>query len=211
VLSNLAQIPFAFPSSRAAVTAAYKSTYEDYHGFFVKQIFQNSFDAAPEAREILCYMNLPATTDIETVPEVDDWSDVADDDMWVQFPVESWSEKIPESTHTGPKEPQKRPPPALNNNNPVGIFLEQHWTKLQNLIGQCVGVQVNSNPSRNVMEAQQLDDPTTAGGGGGGFFSKEVWHTVDNVIPSYISVMQPLLDSIERLIEEFNMNDPTKI
>lgn len=46
-----------FASSRDAIGAAYKSVYDQYHGWAVQKIFSYSFQAAPEAEVVLRHMN----------------------------------------------------------------------------------------------------------------------------------------------------------
>jgi hypothetical protein len=52
----ISKVPTAFPSFKIAVRSAYDRVYGDYHGFFLKQIFWNSFKSAPEASVILKFM-----------------------------------------------------------------------------------------------------------------------------------------------------------
>lgn len=226
LFDNIAQIPYRFDGSKSAVTAAYQATYHAYHGFFVKQIFQSSFEAAPDAQTILQYMNLPASlsTDTETVAEDHEWSDIEedgdaggpvseDDDAWVQLPVDETDEASPQaerdaSTEVTGEAATYLPPAEMSNPlESIGGLLEEHMAKLQKFVGQCIGVQVDSNPHRNVMEAQV-----------GGLFvneqvcaKNEAMHTVSNVIPTYLAVLQPVLETLDRMLHELNMNDPTKI
>lgn len=46
-----------FPSMKDAVSDAYKAVYDKYHGWAVQKIFNYSFQAAPDATEILRHMN----------------------------------------------------------------------------------------------------------------------------------------------------------
>lgn len=46
-----------FPSMKDAVSDAYKAVYNQYHGWAVQKIFNYSFQAAPDATEILRHMN----------------------------------------------------------------------------------------------------------------------------------------------------------
>jgi hypothetical protein len=237
LFDNLARIPYHFATSRSAVTAAYEATYRPYHGFIVRNIFQSSFEAAPDADTILRFMELP-NLDAITVAEDQEWSDLYEgaddarkendeDDGWVQLPVEDpkddsllysnsaleQSYKIRDRSFPGAQlAPSAQLPTPLDH---VGRFVEEQRSKLQRLMGQCVGFQADGNPNRNVMEAtgvvgsssfaMRSSDPR------GDDSKDQNLHTVANVIPSYLAVLQPLLAKLERLIDEFNMNDPTKI
>lgn len=46
-----------FPSMKDAVSDAYKAVYDKYHGWAVQKLFNYSFQAAPDATEILLHMN----------------------------------------------------------------------------------------------------------------------------------------------------------
>jgi hypothetical protein len=108
IFSNTMAVPILFPTSKAALTAAYKQVYDDYHGFFVKAIFQNSFEAAPEPEAVFHFMSLPSLSDNDdtTVP-----SSVEEEDecgSWVQFPVdteplpdhhEDWNNELEDNPH----------------------------------------------------------------------------------------------------------------
>jgi Glycolipid transfer protein (GLTP) len=229
LFDNISKIPYHFADNKSAVTAAYQATYHAYHGFFVKQIFQSSFEAAPDAQTILQYMNIPASlsSDTETtIAEDHEWSDIeeddgdagialqGDDDAWVQLPVDETVDATPSARRGASIGNQREAAtymPAAETSNPfetIGGLLEEHMNKLQKFVGQCVGAQVDSNPHRNVMEAQvgpslMLEQQACA--------SNEAMHTVSNVIPTYLVVLQPLLDALDQMLHELNMNDPTKI
>jgi hypothetical protein len=213
------------------VTAAYEATYRPYHGFIVRNIFQSSFEAAPDADSILRFMELPSL-DGGTVSEDQEWSDLdedsdqsrndnEEDDGWVQLPVEEpkddsqpFSCSTAEPSRSAVDRPLRgaRLQPSAEFPTPldhVGSFVEEHWSKLQKLVGQCVGFQADGDPYRNVMEATGVVgssfDPS------GDSSKDENLHTVANVIPSFLAVLQPLLTQLDKLIDELNMNDPTKI
>jgi len=57
IFTNVIKVPKQYGSTRAAVSAAYNEVYDKFHGWAVQKIFNYSFQAAPEGREIYNYMN----------------------------------------------------------------------------------------------------------------------------------------------------------
>jgi hypothetical protein len=53
IFANTLEIPKTFPTTKAAVTAAYQDAYGAYHSWPIQQMFQQSFRAAPELHDIL--------------------------------------------------------------------------------------------------------------------------------------------------------------
>jgi hypothetical protein len=241
IFSNTKGIPILFPTSKAALTAAYKQVYDDYHGFFVRAIFQNSFEAAPEPEVVFHFMSLPSLKygDDLTEPssgeeedECDSWvqfpldaeplahhedcndelgknpleqfgnhdlsepsSDEEDDefDSWVQFPVnteplthhEDWSDGL-----------EKNPLEQLGNH-----FVSE-WDKIGRFWDQCRGTNMTHHPSRNAMFVGSMDKTP---------ISTQASKTSQDDIPSYMNILQPFLLGLDGLIDEMDINDPTKV
>jgi hypothetical protein len=57
IFSNMMEVPSTYPNTNAAVAAAYKEVYNQYHGWAVQKIFNYSFQAAPQAEVIMRFMN----------------------------------------------------------------------------------------------------------------------------------------------------------
>jgi len=57
IFSNMMEVPSTYPNTNAAVAAAYKEVYDQYHGWAVQKIFNYSFQAAPQAEVIMRFMN----------------------------------------------------------------------------------------------------------------------------------------------------------
>ena len=57
LFENVLQVPNKFDTTPEAVTAAYMTVYDQFHGWTVQKIFNYSFQAAPAAREIYKFMN----------------------------------------------------------------------------------------------------------------------------------------------------------
>jgi hypothetical protein len=117
IFSNTMEVPILFPTSKAALTAAYQQVYDDYHGFFVKAIFQNSFEAAPEPEVVFHFMSLPSLSDNDdlTVPSSVDEEDECG--SWVQFPVDA--EPLPHHHEDWHKELEDNPSEQFGNHDPT--------------------------------------------------------------------------------------------
>ena len=217
IFANLVQVPYGFPTSRDAILAAYRFVYEDYHGFFVKQIFQNSFEAAPKAQEVIDFMHVPIEEpgycSIDTPNQKDgSWVNIPHD-LAKQASFGSSSASSSSSTSSIVQGLESEHEPNLFEE--IGNFLVDEWQKL---FAQCAGIQMQNEPSRNVMhstvpaEDSVVDQPTNTS------FALvqddpfgSIGIVVRDVIPSYLTAMQPILANLEDLIENLNMNDPTKV
>jgi hypothetical protein len=242
IFSNTMEVPILFPTSKAALTAAYKQVYDDYHGFFVKAIFQNSFEAAPDPEVVFHFMSLPSLSDNDdlTVP-----SSVEEEDecgSWVQCPVDTeplpphhkdWNAKLEDNPHEqfgdhNPAEPSSDEKydefdswvqfpvdtePLIYREiwtedlekNPLeqfGDHLLSELDKMGRFWDQCRGVNMTQHPSRNVFHVGSMH--TTP-------ISTEAAKASQDDIPSYMNILQPFLLGLDGLIEEMDINDPTKV
>lgn len=213
MFENIIQIPIAFPNSKAAAKAAYKSTYEAYHGFFVRQIFLSSCDATPDVEEILRVVSVHNSRngDVDGEEETQLEGMVYSDDESDDF---SWYEASADEVEQPPMNisstPDESTEPQVQKPNVVeevwGHFIGE-WTKIHGFISQCVGNQVQIHPSRNAMRLCKPSDMLL----NKQYSSSDVSMAANDAIPSYLEVMSPLLTSIQRRINELNMNDPSKV
>lgn len=194
IFTNTIQIPILFPTSKAAVTAAYKQVYDNYHGFFVKAIFQNSFDAAPEHDVILNFMSIPNMLDDDALTEPSSGEDDDECDSWVQIPVDAEPSRHHEQWT---EEPTKNPLEEFGNH------LTLEWAKFQGFWDQCGGANMNRQPSRNAMHVGCTNEMKP--------ISEQASRAVQDDIPSYMNILRPFLLGLDGLIDEMNINDPTKV
>lgn len=199
LFENGLQVPYAFSDSKAAITAAYKATYDNYHGFFVRQIFQNAFEAAPDAQVIYQFMSRSSDPGNDLV-EAEDQIGLDDENnnsnsksFWIQFPVDDFK---------GGEDARDFPPPVKEHQiHPVHQFVH-------NLFSHCVGIEGDSQSSRDIMrtvpdrQESVMSDSSSI---------KQIGSTVEIDIPAYLSVVQPIVSELSELISCFNMNDPTKV
>ena len=205
VFENITQVPCVFASAKMAVLAAYEVTYSDYHGFLVKKIFQNSFDAAPDANSILAHMSLPSgdsscdcheETATEATSDDDDHNSIEDsvdvDESMIHLLV----------LRMTPQNPFEH----------LAQHIKQEWTKLDRFMSQCKGYHLDPDPSRNVLDTPSLNfiENSSALAKRASVKTSASIQTAEEEIHSFISVADPFLNGLEKMILEFNMNDPSK-
>lgn len=221
VFANLSQVPVAYPDAKSAVLAAYQSTYENYHGFLVRNVFQSSFDAAPPADTILEFMNLPSkmTAKESKLPPDDITEADGDESSCGPFPVEASQEPLvhDEQRHASsfqkhqplhdPKKKTTTTTTSLQRSNPlhdVGQHLKNELVKLTDFFGQCTGHPRNESHDRSRDILNDLDagddDATPA-----------ATRAQRDDLADFVTCMQEILMELNRLITEFNMSDPSKV
>jgi hypothetical protein len=194
IFGNSLEIPFHFPDAKAAARAAYEQVYSPYHGFLVRQIFQSSFDAAPSFREILQHMNAPRGKSLERIASTFNFIDEdAEGDTWIQFPVEKESIRpipiLPRSEHS---------------NNPFLDFIGNAIRENVIKIGQCMGLDARPHPSLNAMASVKESSAFLA--------SENLDNAIiTNDVSNFLFVMRPFLHSLDILIQELKMNDPSRV
>jgi hypothetical protein len=196
VFENTTQVNGAFPDTKSAVTDAYKATYDKYHGFFVRQLFQSSFEAAPSAKEIFQFMNLARVEDDDHDTAT---TDSDDDSCWIQLPVESEPfEDLPVNEQCLSKQKQLQ----QQQQHPLGQVLSE----VHRILLQCTGKQVTNDErsGRNLLHcANHIMDPVK--------WIETTARQDDYDVPSYRAVLRPLIQTLDDLIVDFNMNDPTRV
>ena len=206
VFENITQVPFVYPSANMAVLAAYEATYSKYHGFLVKTIFQNSFDAAPGADTLLAHMSLPSgdgnvdcqqETATEAMSEDDDYS-----------LIES-SVDLNEPSKEGPTKSKKSP---MNPFDQVAQLFMKEWMKLERFMSQCTGNHIEEDPSRNLLDTRSLNfvENSTALARKSSSATLISIQSAEVEIHSFIALAEPFLRGLETMIEDLNMNDPSK-
>jgi Glycolipid transfer protein (GLTP) len=184
VFFNTEQVPRTFPTGEAAVSAAYKFVYEDYHGFFVKQIFQNSFRAAPDANVILDFMDLPRQKNCNrtacTGSHPATLNGIGSNHVKEEVVRDSLSAMEKLVAHIG-----------------------SEWAKIHGFMSQCQGQSPGVRASTNVVcliaTPSPLANPLLVNACG------------RSDISAFLQVVNPLIAGLQALIMKCNVNDPTKV
>jgi hypothetical protein len=184
-----------FATGKDAVAAAYDFVYDKYHGFFVKQIFKRSFDAAPGADEILSHMNRSYA--------ILQRSDSNDSDGLTEAMTSDDDSIAPSADDTVALHPSSM-------KNPLDLFVDHiagEWMKLERFVSQCNGAHADPNKSRDLLTTSSVGDlanvPTITERSASAAAAEEE-------IPSFIAAIHPVLRGLDKMINQFNMNDPSK-
>ena len=207
VFQNTLDIPVTFPNAKEGALAAYKEVYEAYHGWAVKQVFQHSLGGTPPVEDIWRQMQPPER------PAEDDCTKVK---------IESSQAKrihiprLPDvSEETLPLDGANEFVFALDS---FGRHVASEWNKMlrhfncvsddehrhSNLILSRESL-VNMNALDKSILLEPITHQTHVRGGNDHLFS------VKDNIRCHTRHMMPMLEDISKLIDEFHMNDPTKV
>eukprot|EP00534_Pseudo-nitzschia_fraudulenta_P006549 CAMPEP_0201187210 /NCGR_PEP_ID=MMETSP0851-20130426/132902_1 /ASSEMBLY_ACC=CAM_ASM_000631 /TAXON_ID=183588 /ORGANISM="Pseudo-nitzschia fraudulenta, Strain WWA7" /LENGTH=708 /DNA_ID=CAMNT_0047472645 /DNA_START=152 /DNA_END=2278 /DNA_ORIENTATION=+ len=232
VFNNVLDVPTRFESSRAAVQAAYDEVYGDLHGWAVQKIFSYSFQAAPEGIEIYKYMNphrleevqLEAKSKIMGMPlgQKRKFGGLGQLD---NNPIGKFGR------HIG-KELNKIANNVGNEWDKLSHNVVNEWDKVAGNIGQLFGQQRQQQDNRvkkrrqpliaeNIGEAvaDEMDESVITDEDSLAtrelemetYIRKEMTIDAYDHIKAYLEIVDPLLDDLSTLIDEFNMDDPTKV
>lgn len=212
IFSNLRQTPFLFPDSKSANHAAYHATYDKYHGFFTRQIFQATFDVAPRGDVIMEHMNLKAPEDLYCVENLTQAESMEaeslnesgneQEETWIHLDLEV-TERQPNKDYG--LEPhrfvdiQVRPKPQ----HPLERFGNHIQVEWNRMISQCAGVTEQPPGLNNSLHQHVICDQPLR--------RQASFKLADMQFCSFIDFMQPLLNDLQNMMEELNMNDPSRV
>jgi len=216
IFNNVLDVPSRFDSSRAAVQAAYDEVYGDLHGWAIQKIFNYSFQAAPEGIAIYKYMNPHRLKDVQQEAKAKILGTSVEKKRKFRAPFNLGKlENTPIgkfSRHIG------------NEWNKMACNVVNEWEKLSDNvagnIGQLFGQQRQEEASRTKNDCAALTaelDPAIVSDEADKelemekYISQEMRKDAYDHIKAYLQVVDPLLDDLDALIDEFNMDDPTKV
>lgn len=189
LFANILHVPDRFPSTKAAISAAYSEVYDRFHGWAVQKIFNYSFQAAPEAEVVYKFMNPHRLKEVVAAAK--------------QSNGQSHSPHCLLATE--------------NDMNPLerfGNHIGKEWDKLTVSVSQLFGaparaveMEMRGGSDCSNMEEQQgrtAEDQEQ-------FIVQEMTKDAYQHINSYLTVAQPLLEDLAALFDAHNMDDPTKV
>lgn len=232
IFNNVLDVPSRFDSSRAAVQAAYDEVYGDLHGWAVQKIFSYSFQAAPEGIEIYKYMNHHRLQEVhaEVRSELMKTSGERRERL-SSNPLERFGR------HVG-KEWDKLVSNVVNEWDKLSDNVVNEFEKVTGNIGQLFGQprrqhehkpnkkrrlsggEDNNGPTIVLPTADTPEDLSMANDEDilaarelemENFINQEMRKDAYDHIKAYLEVVDPLLEDLTDLIDEFNMDDPTKV
>jgi hypothetical protein len=220
--ANTLQIPAVYPSSKDAGGAAYREVYESCHGWAVKQIFQNSFGASPSVEAIWKAM-VPPKKPFKASSVKASSASTKDSPRRPRGPGRKLSDVSEDTFPLDGERPENEIIVALDN---FGKHITGEWNKLLNNFN-CVTDEEHKQANLVACAESFLDIQ----GGASTSFDSVDDNVDDNVveqqvriagasaspvdkvkreIEEHIQEMWPIVGELSGLIEELNMNDPTK-
>jgi hypothetical protein len=194
-------------SMKNAVGAAYAQVYDQYHGWAVQKIFNYSFQAAPEAEEILRHMNPRRLQELMS---------------------EQSRPKRRTSTTSNTMNDTRSPDNLVDdnsnnhNNNIIGQVIDHiggEWDKLSYNVVKIFNKDVE--PPLSMIRAEQRNRD---GSSSPDIVSSSSSSSIDEVyvtnemvkdahlqIQLYLQRIQPILQSIQFIFQDLNMDDPTRV
>jgi hypothetical protein len=183
IFGNVLKIPNKFPSTPAAVTAAYEQVYDKIHGWAVQKIFNYSFQSAPDSEVIYRHMN--------------------------PHRLKELTAKAQKMNMSG--SPNEMGSSEKTDDNPIGAFFNHiggEWDKFASSVVQIFDQnRLAAEMTRGVgaHSIGALSDEAE------NFITREMVNDAHQNIAVHIGVAQPLLDDLAQLFDELNMDDPTRV
>lgn len=203
--SNSLQTPLLFPTPKDAAMAAYHEVYDRFHGWAVKQVFNHSFGGSPPLEKIWKAMDPPqplnaSKQDTQRSPrlermlsEISEDSEASEDNKILmaledfgKHIVCKWDEFLGLFNCVSDEE---RKQDARNL-----ILSSESHVNLNAAVTSAMGIFESSDPPQSI-ESSAIDPIDKAKKGASEF----------------VAEMQPLLKDLSGLVNELNMDDPSKV
>ena len=221
IFENILKVPNNYDSSIEAVQAAYDDVYGDLHGWAIQKIFSYSFQAAPEETEIYKHMNPRRLEEVQQEARAKILGIAVPRKRKASNFFLSKLEHTPIgklSRHVG-NEWNKVACNVGNEWDKVTGNIGHEWDKVTSHVGQLFGHDhkpldkrqphwndcsaLNADPVDADLVSKELEIEN--------FVCQEMKEDAYEHIRAYLEVIDPLLDDLTHLIDEFNMDDPTKV
>jgi Glycolipid transfer protein (GLTP) len=181
LFANVIQVPGRFDTARDAISAAYQEVYDRYHGWAVQKIFTYSFQAAPDTSEVYKVMN----------PER--------------------LKEVVNAAHNLRQDEYSTEKRTRHSENPIerlGRHMGREWEKMIGSLGHLFG-QRRSLGIESVRGGSDLGNTISLQFEA--FVNEQMARDAHEHIEAYLEVAKPILGDLAALMEEFNMDDPTKV
>jgi hypothetical protein len=207
--ANSLEVPLRFLTPKDAAIGAYKEVYDDHHGWAVKQIFFHSFGGSPPLEKIFKSMDPPQrlprdkTDALEPIPQRK-LSDVSEDDEenedneflmaleeFGKVIVDKWDDALRLFNCLSDDE---KPHSSINN-----VLSSESHLRMYGLDT----IVEDANPADSSSTSSKMDKDLSS------FAS--VIEQVKAGSAEFVAEIRPLVSDLGGLIDEFNMNDPSKV
>jgi len=210
-LNSLA-FPFRFDSVKDAMSAAYKEVYDEYHGWAIKQVFLHSFAGSPPVEKIWEAMEPP--------------EQVLKDESNFEGCSQKRYQNVPQRTLSDVSEEEEDPDNeflmALEN---FGHQVADKWLDLLGLFNCLSDEEKKKRRAQNLIlssesfvNLNEIEDslikvmrsPGTA-------YDENDKKPVDKIeqvkagTAAFVEELRPLLQELSDVLDELNMNDPSRV
>jgi len=190
IFNNILKIPRTFPDANAAVSAAYSEVYGKYHGWTVQKIFNYSFQAAPDVREIYKFMNPFHLHHVKSIART-------------ITPVDGSVERMDSGDSNNEKYSANKAA-TMNPLEQIVKHLGAEWDKLVGFFGGNGGVgevNIRGGDQGEGLQGAELE----------AFVVDNMTKKAHEHIEHYLETANPLLRDLAGLFDDLNMEDPTKV
>jgi hypothetical protein len=222
-LSNSLEVPECYPTAKDAAWAAYRTVYDEYHGWAVKQIFSHSFGGSPPLDEIWLSIDPPKDMPKNRKQSGNSKPRHHQNKLCSQVPFDipperTLSDVTDKSSDDGLKEDNEFLI-ALDNLN-HGIA--EKWGDILRLFN-CGGEEkrkrkddliLSSESHFNLAELIQTNANSTIAGTASPSQTPVPTNPIEKSkqeTEDFTREISPIVADLSEMIDEFNMNDPAKV
>lgn len=203
LFANTLQVPYTFATTQAGFLAAYSEVYDLYHGWAIKQIFSQSFGGSPPLNEIFLQMHPPDCQHHE-----DNNHDCGRS----------------HSSFSNSEEGEGLDNEFLAAIESFGKQMARKWDDLLRFFNCVDDDDERQNTHNLIMSSESYLDMTNFGGSylsvlqecpsqdsGESPIASDPLEEVKLGLSEFVNETRPLIDDVSKLIEEFKMNDPSRV
>lgn len=203
LFANTLQVPYTFATTQAGFVAAYSEVYDLYHGWAIKQIFSQSFGGSPPVNEIFLQMH-PSVFQLN-------------------------EHNTHDCTHSHYSFSNSEEGEGLDNEflaaiESFGKQVARKWDDLLRFFNCVDDDDERQNTHNLIMSSESYLDMKSFGGtylsvlqecpsqdSGESPIASDPLEEVKLGLLEFVNETRPLVDDINKLIEEFKMNDPSRV
>jgi hypothetical protein len=204
IFRNFLKVPTEFPNAKEAVKAAYQEVYEKYHNWAMKQVFTHAIGVGPPLSDIWTTLNPPQnncddceTLDLASPLSLDsDDDDEEEDNVFLavlegfgKHLIDKWEDVLGQFNCIDGKKKEDRPKNLIQSSESYLQFVLD--TQQPEMFSEA-----NLSEDKEELNNNSFKNPLKASMEGADNFVKDV---------------SPLLNDFESLLDQFNMNDPTRV
>ena len=208
IFFNTLRVPVDFPTTQLAAKAAYSGVFGEYHGWALKQLFSQSFGGSPPLEAILKQMDplidgdssktsfgihrrLSDTSEDTSIAEAGDNEFLVAVDGFGKFVGNKWDDIL-------------RLFNCVNNKNRGKNRSQNIFVSSESYLDMKQVVDAGRFELATLSESVSDDSDETP-------MARDPLEDIKFGIMQFVNDLRPLLEDISGLLEENNMNDPTRV